>query len=273
MHYTALMKRESDRGSAADGDAAFLADLGTRVRDARSRIGLSRKRLAIAAGVSERFLAQLESGSGNGSILLLRSLARTLGVELATLVGSEPEGSAEDGRARKRSGRIALIGLRGAGKSTLGAGLAQRRGVPFIELDREIERESGLGLGEIFAISGAAGFRRLERRCLDRILEEHERFVLATGGSIASEDETFERLRGTCFTVWLRALPEEHMARVIAQGDLRPMGDNAEAMDDLRAILAGREAAYALADARLDTSGTSVDASLDALASIVDPAV
>ena len=190
---------------------------------------------------------------------MLRSVARALGTPLVALF--EPDVAASQAGAHHYD-RIALIGLRGAGKSTLGAALAERLDVPFVELDREIERESGLTLGALFDISGAAGFRRLERRCLERIIEDHPRFVLATSGSIVAETETFERLREACYTVWLRALPEEHMARVIAQGDLRPMGDSAEAMDDLRAILASREALYARADAEIDTSGREIGASL-----------
>ena len=250
-----------------ESDTAFLRNLGVRVRDARTRLAMSRKNLARSADVSERFLAQLESGTGNGSILLLRHVARALDVSLASLVDDAPSGGSA--REATRHERIALIGLRGAGKSTLGAALAARMDVPFVELDREIERESGLALAAIFDMYGTAGFRRLERRCLEATLAKHPRFILATSGSIVAESANFDRLRATCYTVWLRAQPEEHMARVVAQGDLRPMGDNAEAMDDLRAILASREPAYARADTQLDTSGSDAARVLDRLEALV----
>jgi XRE family aerobic/anaerobic benzoate catabolism transcriptional regulator len=164
--------------------------------------------------------------------------------------------------AGRRRDRIALIGLRGAGKSTLGARLAERLGRPFIELDREIERASGLSLAEIFDLYGQGGFRRLERQALDRVLAAQPRFVLATGGSIVSEAPTFAELLLGCYTVWVRARPAEHMQRVVAQGDLRPMADNAEAMADLERILAGREALYRKADAQVDTAGRGIDESV-----------
>jgi XRE family aerobic/anaerobic benzoate catabolism transcriptional regulator len=170
------------------------------------------------------------------------------------------------GKRDNRDRRIALIGLRGAGKSTLGAELARRLGVPFVELDREIEAEAGTSLHEIFLLHGQAGFRRYERRALERVLETNERCVIATGGSLVSEPATFDLLLSNCLTVWLRAAPEEHMARVAAQGDYRPMAGNREAMEDLRRILAGREKLYAQADVTIDTAERSAEASLDELA-------
>jgi XRE family transcriptional regulator, aerobic/anaerobic benzoate catabolism transcriptional regulator len=167
--------------------------------------------------------------------------------------------------ADARCSRIALIGLRGAGKSTLGAKLAERLGVPFIELDRIIEQESGVTMGVIFDLYGQSGFRRLERQCLEQILERHSRFVLSTGGSLVSEHATFERLLTSCFTVWLRATPEDHMQRVIAQGDMRPMAENRESIGDLRRILSVREPLYKEADVAVDTSGRSLSESLEAL--------
>ncbi|HZX68371.1 MAG TPA: shikimate kinase [Candidatus Elarobacter sp.] len=164
-----------------------------------------------------------------------------------------------------RDERIALIGLRGAGKTTLGALLGRRRGVPFVELDREIERVAGVPLATIFDFYGQAGFRRLERQCLDAVIAEHPRFVLATGGSIVSEPATFDRLLQACYTVWLQTTPAEHMSRVVAQGDLRPMAGNQESMAELRRILAGREQLYRRADATVDTSDRPVEESLDAL--------
>jgi XRE family aerobic/anaerobic benzoate catabolism transcriptional regulator len=167
--------------------------------------------------------------------------------------------------------RIALIGLRGAGKSTLGTKLAKALAVPFVELDREIEREAGTSLSEIFLLYGQAGYRRYERRCLERILEKNERAVIATGGSIVSEPGTYELLLSSCFTVWLKAAPEEHMARVIAQGDTRPMAGNDQAMEDLRRILEGRAMLYGQADVVVDTEGKSVEKSLAELRKAVAP--
>jgi XRE family transcriptional regulator, aerobic/anaerobic benzoate catabolism transcriptional regulator len=264
----------------------YLRALGERVRVARSRRGMTRKILAKDSGVSERYLAQLESGRGNISVLLLRQVARALDLPMEALIAEGPEPSVElvhtteflrrlpadeIQRARQlllkefdeidlesRRSRIALIGLRGAGKSTLGAMLAERLGVPFVELDRTIEQESGVSLSVVFDLYGQSGFRRMERRCLDRILAKYPRLVLATGGSLVSEASTFERLLETCFTVWLKASPEEHMKRVIAQGDMRPMSNNREAMTDLRRILAGREALYRKADVTVDTSSKPV---------------
>jgi len=277
--------------SAAAHDAAFLNGLGERVRDARARRGLTRKDLARDSRVSERYLAQLEAGHGNISILLLRQIAAALGLALNDLLDEEeqsveltlihqllqrlPKHRLARIRARlqgefgspaaERSRRIALIGLRGAGKSTLGAAVARKLGVAFIELDREIEREAGTGLSEIFLLYGQPGYRRYERRCLGKVLETHERCVIATGGSIVSEPGTYDLLLSTCFTVWLKAEPEEHMARVVAQGDTRPMAGNAQAMEDLRRILDGRGMLYGQADAIVDTAGRTVEQSLRAL--------
>ncbi len=283
--------------STGDGDAAFLSALGDRVRELRARRGMTRKILAKDSGVSERYLAQLETGQGNASLAILRRVARALDVPLETLVAETPEPPAElslsvellrrlsparlaearglllktfgDTDAEGRNGRIALIGLRGAGKTTLGKLLAERLGVPFIELDREIERESGVSLATIFDFYGQAGFRRMERRCLDRVIDERPRFVLATGGSIVSEPATFERLLASCYTVWLKAAPADHMERVVAQGDMRPMAGNRESMADLQRILIGREPLYRRADAEVDTSGKSVRDALEALAMTV----
>ena len=280
-----------------EGDAAFLTALGERVRELRARRGMTRKILAKDSGVSERYLAQLEGGQGNASLLILRQLARALDVPLTALVSDTPEPPVELTHAVEllrrlpadrlaeartflterfgevdttaRTARIALIGLRGAGKTTLGTRLAERLGVPFVELDREIERESGVSLATIFDFYGQAGFRRLERRCLERVLDEHPRFVLATGGSIVSEPSTFERLLTACWTVWLKAAPAEHMQRVVAQGDMRPMAGNRESMADLQRILTGREPLYRRADVEVDTSGKTPEESLAALAAAV----
>jgi len=279
--------------STAHDDGAFLSALGDRVRELRARRGMTRKILAKDSGVSERYLAQLETGQGNASLAILRRIARALDVPLQALIADAPDDPAEltqavellrrlgpeqlgeahalllksfgavDAEARAR--RIALTGLRGAGKTTLGSALAERLGVPFIELDREIERESGVSLATIFDFYGQAGFRRMERRCLDRIIEERPRFVLATGGSIVSEPATYERLLAACYTIWLKAAPAEHMERVVAQGDMRPMAGNRESMADLQRILTGREPLYRRADAEVDTSGKPASEALELL--------
>jgi len=280
-----------DRENAAE--AEYLRLVGERVRETRARRGMTRKLLARDSGVSERYLAQLETGQGNISILLLRQIAKALDIPVEALVleGEEPPvdlvhtteflrrlPAAELTQARRllvqhfggvdleaRRGRIALIGLRGAGKSTIGAILAGRLEVPFLELDRLIEQESGVSLSAIFDLYGQSGFRRLERRCLDQVIERYPRFVLATGGSLVSEPATFERLLTMCFTVWLRATPEEHMRRVIAQGDMRPMADNRESMSDLRRILEVREPLYGKADVTIDTGRATVDGSAESI--------
>ena len=271
--------------------------LGERVRQERSRREITRKELAKAAYVSERFLAQLETGHGNISIIRLRRIAHALGMGVERLAqeknGDVPEMAGvvalleklrpeERRRAHamllekfgarseeERRGRIALVGMRGAGKSTLGALLAERMGAPFIELDRRIEQGSGLKLGAVFDLYGPAGFHRLEREALEHVLETNERFVLATGGSIVNEPETFSRLRSACYTVWVKAKPEDHMQRVIAQGDKRPMAGSQWAMADLRKILAGRAPMYEQADASVNTSGKTVKQAAAELAAAV----
>lgn len=272
----------SKPAAGRDSDA-YLQRLGDRVRVLRNQRGMTRKALAQHAKVSERYLAQLEAGQGNISIVLLRRVARAMGLPVTQLVhdGTEPpldlvlltqflERLPPDmlGEARKlvtghfssptedvRRKRIALIGLRGGGKSTLGALLAKKLGFPFIELDREIERRSGATLSEIFDMFGQETFRRAERDALDDVLRQHSAFVIATSGSIVTEPGTLELLLSSCFTVWIRAEPEEHMKRVIAQGDMRPMANSARAMQDLISILKSREPLYARAEAALTTTG------------------
>jgi XRE family aerobic/anaerobic benzoate catabolism transcriptional regulator len=275
----------------------FLIRLGERVRTMRSRRGMSRKVLARHSDVSERYLAQLEAGHGNCSIVLLRRIADAMSVPVAELVDDRPErpleavlleqflarlSAAEIAEARDlmlarfggpssamRRDRIALIGLRGGGKSTLGKLLAERLDVPFIELDRVIEQRSGMALGEMIEMFGQETFRRSERAALEGVLQENPRFVLATGGGLVTEPATFELLLTSCLTIWLRADPDEHMQRVIAQGDRRPMADNARAMDDLVAILKSREPLYAKADIVLETAGKPPKKSADELAALL----
>jgi XRE family aerobic/anaerobic benzoate catabolism transcriptional regulator len=254
---------------------------------------MTRRQLARDSGVSERYLAQIESGHGNISVLVLRRLAKALNVSVDVLLFEDPEPSVElvhtveflrrlssddlklahrllldqfggvDPAARHR--RVALVGLRGAGKSTLGAALAERLEMPFLELDRLIEQKGGLTLDLIFDFRGQSGFRQLERQCLEDVIQRHPRFVMATGGSLVSEPGTFERLLSSCFTVWVRASPEEHMQRVIAQGDMRPMANNRDAMSDLKRILAEREALYSKSDVQVETSGRTFEESLEIL--------
>ncbi|MGJ7542236.1 helix-turn-helix transcriptional regulator [Variovorax sp. LT1R16] len=280
----------------------LLAALGDRVRNLRAQRGLTRKAVALSAEVSERHLANLEYGMGNASILVLQQVATALHCSLAELVGdvttSSPEwllirellehrseadlrrarlalgellGSGRGDAARHR--RIALIGLRGAGKSTLGPLLAQDLDVPFIELSREIETLAGCSVREIHDLYGTSAYRRYERRALEEVVQIHSEVVIATPGGIVSDPATFNELLSHCTTVWLRAAPEEHMGRVVAQGDTRPIAASKEAMDDLHRILDGRAAFYSKADLQIDTSGQTLEQSFKALRGSVRAAI
>src|SRR5215510_13440180 len=266
--------REPSRGlsrkeesALPDGDLALLQRLGDRVRDVRARRGnasiLVLRQIAQALNLPLADLVRAEDGQSVELTLIQQLLQRLPAAKLANVRAQlvRDYGSAYGAREN----RVALIGLRGAGKSTLGAALGRHLGVPFIELDHEVEAEAGTSLHEIFLLHGQPGFRRYERRALERTLEKNERCVIATGGSLVSEPGTYDLLLATCLTVWLKAAPEEHMARVAAQGDYRPMAGNREAMDDLRRILAGREALYAQADITVDTAGKTVEQSLSEL--------
>jgi XRE family transcriptional regulator, aerobic/anaerobic benzoate catabolism transcriptional regulator len=280
----------------SNGD--FLIALGKRVRELRNQRGMIRKLLAQQANVSERHLAQLEAGEGNISVVLLQRIAGALGVSLPELFSSEnagsqaaerprekvllerfldrlPVGRAEEVLARlvrefgaeekARRQRVALIGIRGAGKSTLGSRLAADLRIPLIELDAEIEKDAGMSLGDIFSFYGQSGYRALERRLLQRALNEHPRAVLSVGGGVVSEKETYDHLLTNCYTIWIKARPEEYMARVIAQGDFRVMGGSGQAMEELRRILEAREPLYRKADLVLDTTGNTVEESFTKL--------
>jgi XRE family aerobic/anaerobic benzoate catabolism transcriptional regulator len=240
-------------------DEDFLRAFGERLRRERERRGMSRKLLAEQAGVSERYVTQIESGKGNVSIVILRQIAAALGISLAKLVETDDAGGS-------RSERIALIGLRGAGKSTLGAALAKARNVPFFELDREIERLSGTSLGTLIEMYGQPAYRRYELQALQELLDAHPHFVVATSGGLVSEPVTYDLLLRHCLTIWVRTTPEQHMARVIAQGDRRPMSStgagSAQAMQDLRRILAERIPLYERADLTVDTTGATVKESI-----------
>ncbi len=261
----------SNRAPAED-DRLFLRALGVRLRTWRARRGMTRKILARRSGISERYISAMEVGAGNGSILLLRAMAATLNIDLRTLLEDEPPPPDPTERLSGHERRIALIGLRGAGKSTLGPLLAEKLAVPFVELDREIEREAGLDLGAIMELHGQAGFRRMERTVLDRTIAAYSACVIAAGGGIVAEPGSYAALRAACVTVWVRATPEDHMRRVTEQGDLRPMHANRQAMADLRAILDSREALYAKADHQLETSGRSVTECVASLIAIAAPA-
>jgi len=238
--------------SSQQQEHAYLARLGERVRAWRGEQRMTRKQLAAASGVSERYLAQLEAGQGNMSVLLLRKVARAMGVGVERLVRED------DGQQKP----VALLGLRGAGKSTLGAKLAVALKVPCVELDREVEKEAGAQLGEVFAMYGQDAFRRFERRALERVLAEYPQAVIATGGSLVTDPGTYDLLLERCRCIWLKAAPDEHMSRVIAQGDMRPFKGRSAALDEIRKLLADRDRLYGRANAVVDTSGRTVRQSL-----------
>ena len=280
-----------------DSETGFLEQLGQRVRTMRALRGMSRKVLAKVSGISERYIAQLESGKGNVSIVLLRRVSNAIGAHLEDIIpASEPSpdwavirdllrkatptqiAQAKDVLAgqgvaaqRRTFAGIALIGLRGAGKSTLGKMLAKKIGWDFVELNKEIEAQNGLSVAEIIALYGQEGFRRMEQAALEQLLARKELMVLATGGGIVSEPLSFELILSSFYTIWVKAEPEEHMARVRRQGDLRPMADDRSAMAELRSILKSREPLYARASAVVDTSGLSVDAAAAGLFGAVTP--
>lgn len=266
-------------------DDGFLRAVGERVRNARARRGMSRKILARDSGVSERYLAQLEGGSGNISILLLRQIALAMDLPISDFLSDRARNGVEQALLARQiealtpkqqeelqaliaerfgvkpqgKRHLALIGLRGAGKTTLGLILSKRFKIQFIEMAKEIEKEAGVSLNEIFDLYGQSAYRRFERRALERVTAATAPQILACGGSLPSEPSTFAHLLETCFTVWLKARPEEHMGRVIAQGDMRPMAGQNEAMADLKRILVQRETLYAKADLVFDTAGMTAE--------------
>lgn len=227
-----------------------LTELGRRLRQARSQAGMPVSELARLSGVSRRHITEAEAGRANLTISILHALADALAVRVGELVDFDV--------SALRAGRIALLGLRGAGKSTVGRALALALEVPFVELDQRVEELAGMSLGAIFDLHGVAGFRRLEREALEAVLSTGGSLVLATGGSLVRAPDTFARLRQTCHTVWLRARPEEHFERVAAQGDVRPMRGRPEAMAELKSLLSERESDYARCEETLDTSGREV---------------
>ncbi len=289
-------------GTSPEDKHPFLLALGERVRSLRARRGMTRRAVALAADVSERHLANMEYGVGNASVLVLLQVAGALQCSLGELIGDVTTSSPEwllirelleqrdeatlqrvrvaigellgtGGGNAARSPRVALIGLRGAGKSTLGQRLADDLGFPFVELSREIEKFAGCSVAEIQALYGVNAYRRYERRALEEAIQIYPEAVIATPGGLVSDAATFNQLLAHCTTVWLHADPEDHMKRVTAQGDLRPMGASKEAMQDLKGILAGRAAFYSKAQFKLDTSAQPLEATFLELRAIVRKAL
>jgi XRE family aerobic/anaerobic benzoate catabolism transcriptional regulator len=240
---------------------SYLETVGASVRSHRERRGWSRRELAQHSGVSERFLAQLETGDGNISLRRFAEVAHALGTNPSALLASAD--------APTEARPIALLGVRGAGKSTVGAALARRLAMRFVELDQQIEEAAGLPLGEVFALHGEAYYRRIEREVLAQLLADRTPFVLATGGSIVNDPTNYALLRSRCQTIWLRARPEDHWNRVVAQGDQRPMAENPHAFAELRALIAAREKLYARADHTIETSGRRVASVVTAVAEAI----
>ncbi len=298
MPETSLNADEKRAADAQRADyAAFAAAVGRLVRLARAKRGATRRQLAQDSGASERYLAQIESGQGNPSVIILKSIADALDLPIIELlprsngdaramahvldaIGRVPpselpalveliESHSGLDQAGDRARRIALVGLRGAGKSTLGRLLAQRLRCPFIELDRLVEQDYGARIHDLIEMAGLATFRRYERACLERVIDEHAAAVIATAGGIVANPETYALLLRRTHTVWIKARPDEHMSRVMEQGDFRPMAKNREAMGDLVAILEARRADYARAQVELDTSGETVERSFEKLREIV----
>jgi XRE family transcriptional regulator, aerobic/anaerobic benzoate catabolism transcriptional regulator len=286
------ISKDPRRSKTAD-DEAYLIRIGDRVRATRDKLDMTRKALSQASGVSERYLADLEAGSGNASLIVLRRVAAALQLDMEALLAERTEHPPELASLINRlallssaeiinathtlarsltqaatgpAHRIALVGLRGAGKSTLGRALAQKLALPFVELDREIERAAGMELSEIFALHGKDAYRRHELRCLEAIIDQHAEAVIATGGGLVTATAAYDLLLATCRVIWLKAAPESHMARVMAQGDLRPITGHPEAMDDLRGILESRAPLYARAHLTLETTNTSHE---DAVATLL----
>jgi XRE family transcriptional regulator, aerobic/anaerobic benzoate catabolism transcriptional regulator len=299
MHYIAGLQHtmsESDSNNMADlSEKGGSADIAQRIRSTRARVGLTRKQLAVASNASERYLATLETGAGNPSIDMLEAIADALNVAPAELL---PMGGERDpliariamqlrrmpndrvkevlayiGKPSESLGdkanRISLIGLRGAGKSTLGSALAESLGYPFFEISKEVERIYGGSIAVMMELNGPATLRKFEAQVLDEIISKNEAAVIAAPGAIVSSPALFEQLLRSSKSIWLQASPEDHMQRVMAQGDLRPMAGNRTAMNDLKAILAAREGEYARADLRLDTSAQDFTTTLNLLVECV----
>lgn len=301
---TAKLEPHEKTSPGVAGEAAFLAAIGGEVRRNRAKRGMTRRQLAQASETSERYLAQIESGTGNPSVSVLRAIAQALDLPASALLpetggrpaalgaiidllaqvpenelpelGKEIETRVARLENADRGRRIALVGLRGAGKSTLGRMLAQHLGWPFIELDRVVEDEYGASIPDLIEMAGTATFRRHERGALESVIAAHEAAIITTAGGIVADPETYSLLLRRTHTVWIKARPEDHMSRVMAQGDFRPMAQNRGAMADLVAILEARRADYARAEAEVDTSGDAVEQSfaklLQAVTKMLGPA-
>jgi XRE family aerobic/anaerobic benzoate catabolism transcriptional regulator len=293
--------RKRDKAAAAQAGVAaseqFSADVGALVRRGRARRGITRRQLASDSGISERYLAQIESGQGNPSIIVLKAVALAMDMPITELlpvsgkrhvalnritellgrlrttelpsVAQMIEQRIEASAASERGRRIALVGLRGAGKTTLGQMLAKKLGWPFVELNRVVEQEYGASVSMLIEMSGVTAFRRYEQASLEKVIAENDKVVIATAGGIVSNPETYALLLRRAHTVWVQAQPQEHMSRVMAQGDFRPMAENRAAMADLLAILDARKADYAQAETQLDTSDEKVEQSLPKLLKLV----
>jgi len=274
--------------------ASLMTRVGERVRKVRESRNISRRILSESSGVSARYLAQLEAGEGNISIALLQRVALALDIRIDWLVGEEDPWTSDamrvadlfaradrdvqekvlttlfpEANSDLRARRICLIGLRGAGKSTLGQRAGEHLGVPFLELNNEIEDHAGMAVEEVMALYGQEGYRKLEAQAVQRIIESHDTVILAVAGGIVAEPVTFSQVLNSFHTIWVKATPEDHMSRVRAQGDMRPMAGNPEAMDQLKSILASREALYQRAAAELDTTGQTIAQSLDDLLGLI----
>ena len=280
-------------GPIAQHDKDLMERVGTRVRRARELKGMPRRVLSDVSGVSPRYLAQLEAGTGNISIALLARVATALDHRIEWLVSEDDPATSDPIRIAQlyriapdniraevdrylsgqgladRAERISLIGLRGAGKSTLGRMCARALDIPFVELNSEIEERAGIPIGEVMALYGADGYRELEAETLSDVLDQHRRMILAVAGGIVSDGDAYETLLARTHTIWLQATPEDHMNRVRAQGDLRPMQGRPEAMTQLRSILTAREGQYKRAEAVLNTSGRSLDFARKALLDLI----
>ncbi|MGX9352052.1 helix-turn-helix transcriptional regulator [Shimia sp. W99] len=273
----------------------LIVRVGDRVRKARERKGIPRRVLSERSGVSPRYLAQLEAGAGNISIGLLERVAIALDHRIEWFVGEEDPWTSDSVKVAtlfqsadratqqavlgmlgpsepglQKAHRICLLGLRGAGKSTLGRAAGEKLDLPFLELNREIEDHSGMPVSEVMALYGQEGYRKLESQALQRVIATHDSVILAVAGGIVAEPMTYNTLLSNFHTVWVKASPEEHMNRVQAQGDDRPMAGNPEAMEQLRSLLVSREALYDRAEARLDTTGRNFDQSLGDLLALIE---
>lgn len=254
--------------SAPEAPSPILEELAARVRARRKELSLTLRELGELAGLSERFLVLLEGGRANVSVTRLDALARALGTTASALIAVPAKEGEAGAKAMGRGALVALLGLRGAGKTAIGERASRRLGVPFLELDARVTERAGMSLGELFELHGAAYYRKLEREELERLVGSGARGVLATGGSVVTDHATYDLLRRSAVTIWLKAKPEDHWARVVAQGDARPMANRSGAMNELRALLRARRALYERADHVVDTSALGLERAVDRVVKI-----